>query len=61
MQIIKEKVIQILNNLPDNATYDDIMEAIYVQQKVSKGIEQIENGQYINHEEMRNRLKKWLQ
>lgn len=61
MQSIKEKVIQIINNLPKEADYEDIMEAIYVQQKIEKGIKELDNGEFITHEEMKARLTKWLQ
>lgn len=60
MQSIKEKVIKIIKKLPDDANYDDIMESIYVQQMISEGIEQLDNGEYISHEEIKERFKKWL-
>jgi predicted transcriptional regulator len=60
IQSIKEKVIKIIKKLPDDANYDDIMESIYVQQMISEGIEQLDNGEYISHEEIKERFKKWL-
>ena len=60
MQSIKEKIHQILEKLPPEADYDDIMEAIFVQQKIDKGIKQLDNGESISHEEMKARMAKWL-
>jgi predicted transcriptional regulator len=60
MQSIKEKVHHLLENLPANADYDDIMEAIFVQQKIETGLNQLNNGEFISHQEMKNRLSKWL-
>lgn len=61
MQNAKESVLTVINNLPDNASYDDIMEALYVNQKIDKGIEQLDIGDSISIEELRKRMKKWLE
>ena len=60
MQTIKEKVIESIKKLPDDVNYDDIMESIYVQQMITKGIEQLDNGESLSHEEVKERFKKWL-
>lgn len=60
MQSIKEKIHLILERLPPEADYDDVMEAIYVQQKVDQGIKQLDRGESISHEEMKKRMAKWL-
>ncbi|MBY9005910.1 MAG: hypothetical protein KGD63_04045 [Candidatus Lokiarchaeota archaeon] len=60
MQNIKEKVIESIKKLPDDVNYDDIMESIYVQQMITKGIEQLDKGESLSHEEVKERFKKWL-
>ena len=60
MKTIKEKVIESIKKLPDDVNYDDIMESIYVQQMITKGIEQLDNGESLSHEEVKERFKKWL-
>ncbi|MHA1107100.1 MAG: hypothetical protein ACTSPN_15505 [Promethearchaeota archaeon] len=60
MQTIKEKVIESIKKLPDNANYDDIMESIYVQQMITKGIEQLDKGEFISHEDVKERFREWL-
>lgn len=37
----------LLENLPANADYDDIMEAIFVQQKIETGLNQCENSCFL--------------
>ena len=49
MSDIKEKVIEAIKSLPDGATYDDIMELVYVQQKIAIGLEQVEEEQLITN------------
>jgi hypothetical protein len=60
MQTIKDKVIEAIKKLPDYVNYDDIMESIYVQKMISEGIQQLDNEEYISHEEIKERFKKWL-
>ena len=60
MQTIKDKVIESIKKLPDDANYDDIMESIYVQQMITKGIDQLDKGDFISHEDVKERFKEWL-
>ncbi len=60
MQTIKKKVIETIKKLPDDANYDDIMESIYIQQMISKGIEQLDNGDFISHEDVKEKFREWL-
>jgi predicted transcriptional regulator len=60
MHTIKEKVINTIKKLPDNANYDDIMESIYVQQMISEGIKQLDNGEFVSHDEVKERFREWL-
>ncbi|TFG00553.1 MAG: hypothetical protein EU529_11295 [Promethearchaeota archaeon] len=60
MQTIKDRVIESIKKLPDDVNYDDIMESIYVQQMISEGIEQLDKGEYISHEDIKERFKEWL-
>ncbi len=60
MQTIKEQVIESIKKLPDDANYDDIMESIYVQQMITKGIEQLDKGEFISHEDVKEKFREWL-
>ena len=60
MQSVKKKVIDLIKNLPENANYNDIFEAIYFQQKIEIGLQELDEGKGISHEEARERFKKWL-
>jgi hypothetical protein len=56
MSDLKTKVIDAIKNLPDDITYDDILETIYVQQKVEIGLQQSEEGNVIPHEEVEEKI-----
>jgi predicted transcriptional regulator len=60
MPTIKEAILHAIEDLPEDVDYDDIMETVYVQQKIAKGIEQLDNGECLTHEQVKERVKKWL-
>lgn len=55
----KELVLQIINNLPDNATEEQISEALITIFSVMQGIKDFENGKFISQEELLEEIKKW--
>jgi len=57
----KESIIEMIKNLPDDVSMEDIIEAIYVRQKIEKGLRDSEEGILYTHEEARELLKKGLQ
>lgn len=60
MSTIKESVIAIVKEMPENVTLEDIMGSLYVKQKIIKGQSQLESGQFYTHEEAKEILKEWL-
>lgn len=57
---IKEKVLQAVEGLPDNAHIEDAMERLFLLAKIEKGIEQADKGLTISHDEVQKRVAKWL-
>ena len=57
----KQEVIKFIEQLPDAATLEDIMEELYFRQKVQKGLEDEVKGRLISHEEAKKRLGQWLE
>lgn len=60
MSTIKESVISIVKDMPENSTLEDIMESLYVKQKILKGQKQLEEGQFYTHEEAKEIMKEWI-
>ncbi|MHA1521001.1 MAG: hypothetical protein ACTSRK_12530 [Promethearchaeota archaeon] len=60
MQSVKKKIIDLIKELPEDAEYNDIFEAIYFQQKIEIGLQELEDGKGISHQEARERFRKWL-
>ena len=56
MSSVKEAARQIIDNLPDQATWDDLMYELYVKQKIEEGLADIEADRTIPHEQVKAEL-----
>ena len=48
----KEEAKKLIDEIPDNASWDDIMYQFYVRQKLDTAIEEMEAGDVVPHEEI---------
>jgi predicted transcriptional regulator len=60
MADIKEKVIQMIKNLPEDVSLDEIMAELYFRLQVDAGLKELDEGKGIPHEEVEKRISKWL-
>ena len=58
MASAKEEVRQLIDRMPDDATWDDLMYQIYVKQKVADGQRAAAAGRVVGHREARQRMTK---
>ncbi len=56
----KDAVIEMIKQLPKEATVTDIMAELYFRQKVDQGLRQLDAGEGVDHDEAKRRLGKWL-
>ena len=56
----KEEILELLEQLPEDATIEDAIERLIVMYKVQHGLEQLDNGEGIPHEEAKRRIRQWL-
>ena len=61
MKTAKEEVRELLENLPEDASLEDIQYHIYVRQKIQKGLEEADAGKLIFQEEAKKRMARWLE
>ncbi len=60
MPNIKQKVIEMIQSLPEEVTVDDIMEDLYFKLQVDEGLRELNEGKGISHKDVDNRMSKWL-
>lgn len=56
MGMVKDEAKEIIDNLPDQATWDDVMYQFYVKKKIADSIMAAEEGNLISHEDVKKRL-----
>ena len=58
---VKEMAKNLIDTLPEDTTIDDIIYALYVRAKIEQGLNEIEDGKGIPHEEVKKKLyDKWV-
>lgn len=56
----KEKVMQAVQDLPDNSSIEDAMERLFFLAKIEKGLRQADAGNTLPHAQVKERMAKWL-
>ncbi len=56
----KEEVRKLLEELPEEASFDDIQYHIFVREKIERGLNDIEKCRTLSQEEVERRMSKWL-
>lgn len=60
METAKREVQKILEQLPDDATFEDIQYHIYVRQKIDQGLSDVKAGRVLTQEQVEERLSRWI-
>jgi len=56
MSSVKDAARGIVDKLPEQATWDDLMYELYVKQKIEAGLKASDEGRTVPHEEIKARL-----
>ena len=57
---VKEELASLLEHLPNDATIEDVQYHLYTIDKVRKGLESIERDGGLTHEDVEQKLSRWL-
>ncbi|MBI4469668.1 MAG: hypothetical protein HY650_10145 [Acidobacteria bacterium] len=60
MRTAKEAVRELLEQLPESASLEDILYHIYVRQKIQKGLDAAAEGRIMSQAEIEQRMARWL-
>lgn len=59
MSAVKEKMKEVIQSQPDDASYEEIMRELAFERMVTRGLEDSREGRVISNEEMGNRINSW--
>jgi len=58
--LVKEKVLEAIQSLPDKFSIDDLVERLIILEKIHIGLQQASEGKTLSNTEAKEKLKKWL-
>jgi predicted transcriptional regulator len=61
MKTGKEEVLELLEQLPEDASLEDIQYHIYVRQKIQTGLNSAREGKVVSQEEVERRMARWFE
>ncbi len=56
---VKEKMADIINELPDDSTYDEILRELAFRRMIERGLKNSSEEKTISNDEMGRRIKSW--
>ncbi|HEY9421788.1 MAG TPA: hypothetical protein VIW92_10265 [Thermoanaerobaculia bacterium] len=55
----KQRMLDLIRDQPEDSSYDEILRELAFARMVERGLEDVENGRTISHEEMKKRISSW--
>jgi len=59
MSNAKEKMAEVIQSQPEDATYEEIMRELAFEGMVVRGLEDSRHGRVVSNEEMQRRIRTW--
>jgi predicted transcriptional regulator len=59
METVKQKMTEVIQSQPDDASYEEIMRELAFERMVDRGLEDSRKGRSITNEEMEHRIRTW--
>ena len=56
----KREALELIQQLPDNSSFEDIQYHLYVREKVEGGLRDLKNKRILSQKKVERRMKKWL-
>ena len=59
METVKDKMTEVIQAQPDDASYEEIMRELAFELMVERGLEDSRKGRTITNEDMEHRIRTW--
>ncbi len=59
MAIAKEKMKEVIESQPDDATYEEILRELTFERMVERGLADSRKGRVLSNEQMEHRIRSW--
>jgi len=58
---VKEEALEVLQRLPDDCTWEDVKYRIYLQERITEGIADVQAGRVLSQAEVEQEVAAWLE
>jgi predicted transcriptional regulator len=58
-QTAKQKALEAIQRLPDNVDLEEIVYRLYVLSKIHQGMQDVEEGRAISHDDLLREIEQW--
>ena len=55
----RELILEVTSNMPETATFEEIIDAIYTQLKIEQGLNAVESGNVLSEKEVLEEIERW--
>jgi len=55
----KDEAKKVIDSLPEDSTYEEILRELAFDKMIVQGLEDVENGKTVSNEEMKNTIEQW--
>lgn len=59
MTTVKERMTEVIQSQPDDATYEEILRELAFERMIDRGLEDSRGGLVISNQEMEHRIRTW--
>jgi len=59
MSIVKERLTEVIQSQPEDASYDEIMRELAFERMVERGLKNVRQGRVISNEDMKKKIRSW--
>ena len=59
MPNVKELITKIIQEQPDDASYEEILRELVLERMIEQGLEDSRKGRLVSNEEMEQRVRSW--
>ncbi|ESQ16898.1 MAG TPA: hypothetical protein DDY14_16645 [Chromatiaceae bacterium] len=59
MSAVKERMVDVIQNQPEDATYEEILRELAFEKMIASGLKDSREGKTISNDEMKRRLGAW--
>jgi predicted transcriptional regulator len=59
MSAVKEKIREVVETQPEDASYEEIIRELIFERMIDRGLEDAKRGNVISNEDMEHRIRTW--